>query len=154
MTEAEPKKKKKSGKFNPLIIVVFLALTAFLQHAFLFLFVALLPAIVAYIVDTKPKQPIFITVAALNFAGIVPYVFHIAMSANMLQSSVEVMSDPYSWLYIYSAASVGWLLILFCPAFCRGALKAMRRGQVMHLESQQKKLAEEWGAEVQRRGQS
>ena len=146
-----PTKKSKSGKYTPLIVVLFLICTVLLQHAFLFLFVALLPAIVAYIVDTKPRQPIFITVAALNFAGLIPFLFYIAMSPDMLQASAEKMVNVFTWLTIYSAAGMGWLLILFCPILCKATLRGMSKGQIMHLEGQQKKLVEEWGAEVQRK---
>ncbi len=86
----------KRSKWLPVWIVLFLVLTVLMQHAFLFIFIALLPSIVAYIVDSKPGHPIFISVSALNFAGLLPFLFDMGFSASALSQAGVLMSIPGS----------------------------------------------------------
>ena len=62
--------------------------------------------------------------------------------------SFALVTDPYAWLYMYSAAAVGWLLFLGFPgvvAMLR-VLNAKRR--IYLLREQQKNLINEWGDSI------
>jgi hypothetical protein len=143
--------KSKRSKWLPLWIFLFLICTVVLQHAFLFVFIALLPSIVAYIIDNKEGRPIFTSVVSLNFAGLSPFLFDMGVSGNYLSQASALMGSVYIWFVIYAAAALGWLLVLICPACTALILKTIRGSQIAHLEKQQRKLTEEWGPEIQRK---
>ena len=145
MGKPAAKSSKKKSKMTPMMIALFLVGIVVLQYVFLFIFIAMLPAIVAYIIDTRKGRPIFSTVAALNFAGLFPYLIEIALSNDRLNAASSHMSSVYTWFVIYAAAGLGWAMIILCPIVCGLVLRGIFSGQVMHLESQQLKLVVEWG---------
>lgn len=151
MSKAPAKPKAKKSKWMPVLLLVFIIGIVTMQHAFLFVFIALLPSIVAYIVDRNPNYSVFFTVACLNVSGLLPFLLEIVFSPKLIEAASARMGDVYTWLVIYSAAAVGWALVILCPTVCKLVLQGMRRGQIMHLENQQRKLIEEWGPEIRRK---
>src|SRR6185369_3849599 len=75
----------KKSKKRLWILVVFSIVGAILfKMSFILFFIGMLPAMVAYIVDIDPKKYTSMTVAALNFSGVFPYMLDIYFRGGTL----------------------------------------------------------------------
>lgn len=133
-----------------LLIVLSLLLMAVMRTGFIFVLVAMMPSIVTYYIDRSPHQFTFKTIFALNLSGTLPYVaklLHYGPGGIMLQ---ETMQAPGTWIIIYGAAFVGYLLTAVAPVFAYFMISNFHATQVTRLERSLKKIEGEWGEEVAR----
>lgn len=140
--------RKMRGKHKLMLIIFSLAMMVLMRTGFVFLIIGMLPCIVAYYMDVSKYQYMFKSVFAANLAGMMPFITKIIdgkASSSLLQ---EIMGDSTSWVIIYGAAFMGWLLVRVCPIATHTMVSAMHQTQVMRYEWLQKKLESEWGDEV------
>lgn len=113
------------------------------------LFVAgMTPTVVAVIVDRNPARYLSRSVAAMNLAGLVQpllAVLHIGVS---LASVEHILADPRSWLSMYGAAAIGWLLTLGMPWIARVFVDIRADQLQRQLQARAEALVTEWGDEV------
>ncbi len=138
---------KSKKRFRILIGVCVLG-TILLKLSFIFFFIGMIPAVVAYIVDHDKHKYIFSTVAALNLTGVFPYMMDIYIMGGTFDAIKSKLSDAIVWFIMYGAAGMGWVLVWISPILASAVLEGIYRGRILHLESVQKKLVEEWGKEV------
>ena len=119
-----------------------------LKMNFIFFFVGMLPAMVAYIVDHDKNKYIFSTVAALNFAGVFPYMVDIFMQGGTFGAVEAKLSDMVVWLVMYGSAAMGWAVVFASPVIAAAILEGVYAGRILHMESLQAKSVEEWGEEI------
>jgi hypothetical protein len=139
-----------SKAYIPLICTVMAGLIVILQFGFVFLLMALLPAIMAYFVDHYPGKPVFKTVLAANFTGTLPSLLPM-LSAGLQFKYNDIsatLTNPRVWLVVYGAAAAGWCLIYLCRLIARFLLIIAYEYRIVSLERFQKKLVEEWGQQV------
>jgi hypothetical protein len=137
-------KSKKGSKPLTIATGVLVLIFAALPTAML-LAMGLAPTLVARIVDTTPGRYLTKCVAWMNIAGLVPYLTNLWFSGHDMATAIKIVTDVYSWFFVYSAAGMGWLLFLGLPgavAMFR-ALNAKRR--IYFLREKQKELILEWG---------
>lgn len=120
-----------------------------LRSGFIFLLLAMLPAVMAYYMDHTEDKSMFKTVLACNFAATLPTLM------PMLQSSKHydignVMSTPMVWLFVYGGAAAGWCLIFLCRLVSRLFIVLIYEYKIAALERVQKKLVDEWGIQIQK----
>lgn len=120
----------------------------FALPSFLLLVVAMLPAFGAYIVDNTPNKHLTRSVCFLNFAGSWPFLLQLWTGSNSLIQSVKILTDPYAWLMIYSAAGLGWLFYLGFPSLSLVFQDHSAEQRAKRLRIARKKLEVEWGDEV------
>lgn len=144
-TATAPNKSKK--RLYILIALSIVGLVLF-KMSFIFFFIGMLPAMVAYIVDHDPKKYASATVAALNFSGVFPYMIDVFMQGGTFIAIEDKLSSPLVWFVMYGAAALGWMIVFFSPIIAATLLDGIYKGRVLHLELMQKKLVEEWGEEV------
>jgi hypothetical protein len=140
---------RNGGKAATLIIIVgtVLAITA-LPLCILFV-VGLMPTLVAAIVDRDRERFLARAVAAMNLAGIVQptlAVLHIGLN---LASVEHVLADAQTWLVMYGAAAIGWLLTLGMPSIARIFVDIRADQMQRQLRDRADALVKEWGEEVQ-----
>lgn len=148
--EAAPEKPKKSGmpfKYKLLLIVSSLAMMVFLRTGFIFVVVAMLPAIVAYYMDHSPRPYLFKTVFALNLSGVLPYIGRMLREGPM-GSLQPIMQSIDTWIIIYGAALSGYVLVSITPILTHVFLGRFHVGQVQRIEGVLKRIEGEWGEEV------
>lgn len=109
------------------------------------LLLGMIPTGVALLVDRTPGKTAAVCVAGLNFAGVAPFIAMLWDGTNTLNQSFRIMTDIYSWLGMYGAAAVGWLLFLGLPPVVGSFLRIHAAQRVAHLRARQAKLKEEWG---------
>jgi hypothetical protein len=142
------KRQKMRFKHKFILITFSLLMMAFLRTGFVFFVIGMLPCIVAYYMDVSKHRYTFKCIFASNLSGMLPYItkiIHDGPSSSLLQ---EIMGDATSWIIIYGAALMGWLLIKVCPMIAQSMVNGMHQTQIMRYEWIQKKLESEWGEEV------
>ena len=111
----------------------------------------MIPTAVAFFVDRNPHKAAAISVAGTNFAGVAPFVAVLWRGPNTLYHSIAILSDVYSWLAMYGAAALGWLLFLALPPIATAILNIFSAQRIAGLEAQQAKLRDEWGIKPARK---
>lgn len=136
------------GKAATVFIVIgtVLAVTA-LPLCILFV-VGMMPTIVAAIVDSNRARYLARSVAAMNLAGLVQPLMAVLHVGISLASVQHVLADSLSWLSMYGAAAIGWLLTLAMPWIAR-VFVDMRADQLQRqLENRAEMLVKDWGEQV------
>ncbi|HLF58701.1 MAG TPA: hypothetical protein VI732_03640 [Alphaproteobacteria bacterium] len=105
----------------------------------------MIPTAVALFVDRSPHKSAAICVAGLNFAGVAPFVAILWRGPNTLYHSISMLGDVYTWLAMYGAAAIGWILNLGLQPLAASMLRIRGAQQIASLRAQQAKLREDWG---------
>jgi len=136
--------------FLPLLLVVGLALVVLLQFGFIFLLLALLPSIVAFFIDRDPGKPTSKIVFACNLAATMPSLMPMIDAGIKFRhyDTSLTLSNPSTWLIVYSGAAAGWCLIYLCRYVARFTVTLLYEYNITMLEGQQKRLIEEWGQQI------
>lgn len=130
------------------LIGISLILVVFIKHSFIFLIAGMLPSIVVAIVDNSRSRFLFKTVAAFNFSGVAPYMADLMLRNNTASAVQEMVGTPTVWLVMYVAAAIGWMMVKLAPALIKAVMTQFSDNKVTKIETDQKKLIEEWGPEV------
>lgn len=121
-----------------------------LQSGFLFLLLALMPSIMAYIVDTDRKKLAFKVVFSGNISAALPTLLPMIKAAiHMHKFDISgAIMDPMVWLFIYMGAGAGWALIYLCKFISRFVVTMTFEYNIKSLENVQQMLVQEWGDEI------
>lgn len=154
MARKRPGKKKQPAKTGMglwwVIALLVLALaSAFALPTVVILTIGMLPAWVAFMVDPRPEKAAGKCVLSLNIAGVAPYLVELwTAGQGGMDNAFFMLTDPMTWLVIYGAATIGWLIYFMMP-YLVGAVIEMRadrrKGKLADLR---KKLIEEWGEDI------
>jgi len=142
----------KNGKNTTLIlaIVAMLVLALFERPICLLLLLALVPTMLAWLVDDTPGQSLIRTVAPLNLASSLPFAIKLWHEHNSLDQVFVFMSGGATWVALYGAAAFGWLLYYLAPAVIttvvQRRIERLRDGAL----ERQKALKDEWGEDVEK----
>jgi len=155
MTDKEDKAKGTSGSMKGISIVgkiVGLVVSVWLisasYFAFAFFILGMLPAIVSVLVDRGSGRFASKTVTACNFVGILPFLFEIGNSYEKTVAAKQIMADSVSWLFIYSAAIIGWIMIWVFPQVSLIIFNIRADMKLSKLRKEQDELLVEWGEEL------
>lgn len=128
---------------------VFLAVIAvFMLPTTLLLVIGMIPTVVAYFVDTSKQRTLGPTVFYLNFAGVLPVLLKLWTQKPNINTALDLIMDPFMLLMMLAPAGFGWLLFLYIPPLVSGLMRRRAEMRINLLESDQKRLIEEWGQEV------
>jgi hypothetical protein len=131
-----------------LAVVLMLVLALFERPICLLLVFALVPTMVAGLVDDTPGQSLVRTVAPLNLASSLPFAIKLWHESNSLAQVFAFLSAPFTWVAFYGAALSGWLLYYLAPAVISTVVqRRIERTRATAVE-RQKALSDEWGDEV------
>jgi hypothetical protein len=120
----------------------------FFLPTWVFLLLAMLPSVVAFIVDRTPYRYAWVSVAGLNFAGVAPYLMKLWFEAHSLSNALHILSNPFDLIVMYGAAGLGWVLHMSLPPVVGAWLDVTSQRRLSHLRAIQRKLLTEWGEEV------
>lgn len=126
-----------------MVVLLFAALPTAMLLA-----VGLVPTIVALIVDVTPGRFLARCVGGMNVAGVVPFVHKLWLSGHTMAQSFAILTDVYTWLVIYSAAGIGWLLFLGLPGAVAIFRQLNAKRRIYALREQQRALLAEWGDSI------
>jgi len=107
--------------------------------------VGLMPTLVALIVDVTRGRYLTKCVAGLNVAGVLPFLHKLLTSGHDVPTAMNIVSDAFAWLVMYSAAAMGWLLFLGLPGLVSMIKVLSAKRRVYVLQETQRALLNEWG---------
>lgn len=136
------------GKVVGLLVTVWLASVSY--YAFSFFVLGMLPSVIALIVDRGKGRFASQTITALNFVGILPFIFDIGLNYERSVAAREAMSDPFTWVVIYGFAVIGLMMIFILPNITAIFFTIKAEYKLRTLNAEQEALVEEWGEEVTR----
>ncbi|HEV8392030.1 MAG TPA: hypothetical protein VGQ35_19410 [Dongiaceae bacterium] len=135
--------------FKPvLLLVLLLPAAALMAPLAIVLVAALVPSMVARIVDASPARYLTFTVFSLNLVGALYFVHQVLTLGNSLDVVSIVLQDSIGWLAAFSGAGCGWLLFLAMPALVAKLAEAQSALRMRRVHRDQTQLTEEWGQVV------
>jgi hypothetical protein len=144
-----PRRHQSSGSVVVTLGVIVVTVMAVAALPLCLLVVAgMLPSLAAAAVDRTPRRYFARTVGAMNLAGLAPGVLRLWEAGMTFASLRQVASSPWTWLAVYGAAGLGWLLFSSAPTVARVLLDVKVDETQRRLEARAKALVEEWGDEV------
>jgi hypothetical protein len=130
------------------ISLIFVGVVIISLASVILLFFAMLPTVVAFIVDrTRQKYAVF-CVGGMNFSGVFPYLLDLWAGEHTAAAAMEILTNVFSLLLMYSAAGFGWAIFIAVPPVVGAFLTVMAQRRVSQLRRDQKELIEEWGEDV------
>lgn len=134
---------------HKLILIIFsLIMMVLLRTGFVFFVIGMLPCIVAYYMDVSKHRYTFKTVFAANLSGMMPFITKLMATGPSSSALQDIMGNSTTWVMIYGAALIGWLLIIVCPMAAQILVAGAHQSQFLRYDWLQKKLESEWGTEV------
>ena len=107
-----------------------------------------MPSITAYLVDQTPRRVLSLTVAPLNFSGVVPFLMQLWFSPNPMAVMDQLITRPWVWMVMYMAAGAGWLLHFGMPLIVTLFLERSLENRKSKYIAIQKELKAEWGDDI------
>lgn len=109
---------------------------------------AMVPTMVAWVVDPKGRRYLAITVGTLNFAGSLFFLTILWTDVNDIAHALGVLRNIYGWLIAYGAAAVGYGVHFMMPAMTEGIVRFRAETRLGRLDKQMREMVEEWGEAI------
>ena len=156
MAKGPPPAKSQTGPapkgFKPALLLILLLPAAILMAPLAIVLVAaLVPSVVARIVDSGPGRYLTFCVFSLNLVGSLYFVHELLTLGSDLASVSIVLQDAIGWLAAFSGAGCGWLLFLAMPPLFAKVAEAQSALRLRRVHRDQTQLTEEWGDVVSQR---
>ncbi|WP_231848863.1 hypothetical protein [Paramagnetospirillum magneticum] len=81
-----------------------------------------------------------------------PYLFGLWFGVHTLDESLRMLTDPIMLMTAYGCSAIGWGIYAAMPPMVASYLAASSQRRVNNLKAAQKKLVEDWGDEVSKKG--
>jgi len=143
---AVPQAPKKRGPWLWLCLVMPVALL--LLPSTLVLIVAMVPTLVARVVDPTPGRHLTITVGSLNLAGALWFMHDLWSAGQGFSDIVPTLGDMIGWLAALVGAGMGWALYSLMPIVSRSIATTKSTLRANRLRKAQADLVEQWGDPV------
>ena len=149
MIDTIPTQKKRSnGEKRILVLISAIIISGLvaLPTAMIF-FIGLLPTIVAFVIDGTKAKTTARTVGFSNLVGVFVVVIELWKVEHSIDYAFGLLADPLNWLYMYFAASIGWIINIF---FRWSASKYLHTRGIMllkNLKKRRERLISEFGEE-------
>src|SRR4051812_36765191 len=114
----------------------------------LVLIVAMVPTLVARIVDPAPGRQLTITVGSLNFAGALWFMHDLWSVGQSFSAIIPTLSDMIGWLASLVGAGMGWAIYSLMPILTRSIATTKSNLRLSRVRKAQAELVEHWGDPV------
>ncbi len=145
------KKGKGKGKMpwtGQLVMISGILLSlAFLQSTILIV-VGMLPTLAAAVVDRTGKGTLAITIGAMNLAGCSPFLIQLWMNGHELDMGVEMLSNPFTIIVMYSGAAIGYVINWSLSGVVEALMVKKYSKRLEDISKRQEELEKRWGKEV------
>ncbi len=105
----------------------------------------LAPGIVAVRLDREPGRPMARTVLTCGLAACVQPVMTLWNTGQSIATAIQIVTDPATIGFAWSAAAGGWLLTQIAPLAVRAALEAAAVARATRLRAIRSRIAAAWG---------
>ncbi len=143
------RQRRKSLSWQGQLILVILILCGVLFAATTIILLAgMLPTIVAAYLDKTKEKMRGITIGAMNLAGCTPFIMQLWLENPTMETSLNILSDPFVWMIMYSAAAIGYCIEWVVVGAISIFVEERAQLRVKSIEKQQEQLRTRWGKEV------
>lgn len=111
-------------------------------------FIGMMPAFVAGLMDRTRHGIRGWTVGAMNAAGCFPFLLELWSKGNSFQTAMNIVADPRTIIVIYSAAGIGYMIDWALTGLVATFLTQKGERRKKTIEAAQSDLVERWGREV------
>ncbi len=125
----------------------FIAMIVFLPTT-IFLFFAMMPTLVASLVDRSGKGTRALTVGAMNLAGSTPFLLELWTGGHTAENALTLISNPRTIIVIYCAAGIGYLIDWAMSGIVATVMIQRSASRLKEIKKRQADLVERWGQEV------
>lgn len=125
----------------------FVAMIVFLPTT-IFLFFAMMPTLVAGLVDRSGKGTRALTVGAMNLAGCTPFLLELWTGGHTAENAMILISNPRTVIVIYCAAGIGYLIDWAMSGIVATVMIQRSASRLKEIKKRQAELVERWGREV------
>ena len=143
---AAPQAPKKRGHWLWLCLIMPVALL--LLPSTLVLIAAMVPTLVARVVDTAPGRHLTITVGSLNLAGALWFMHDLWSAGQGFSDILPTLGDMIGWLAALVGAGMGWALFSLMPIASRSIATTKSNLRLNRIRKAQADLVEQWGDPV------
>ena len=109
---------------------------------------AMIPTLVARVVDPAPGRHLTITVGSLNLAGSLWFMHDLWSAGQSFAAVTPTLGDMLGWLSALVGAGLGWAIYSLMPILTRGIATTKSNARLSRLRKQQEELVEQWGDPV------
>jgi hypothetical protein len=109
---------------------------------------AMVPTLVARVVDPGPARHLTITVGSLNLAGSLWFVHDVWAAGQSFAAVQPALMDMLGWLSALVGAGAGWAIHGVMPVISRRIAETKTALRLGRLRKQQAELVEQWGEPV------
>lgn len=134
-------KKRLFGGMGLVMALVFMPTTVFL-------FLAMLPTIVAGVIDRTGKGTMALTVGSMNLAGATPFLLDLWTSGHTIPDALGLITDPRTVIVIYCAAGMGYMINWVLSGMVATIMVQHAGLRLKSIKKRQAALVERWGKEV------
>ncbi|MDQ7246531.1 hypothetical protein [Dongia sedimenti] len=143
---AAPQAPKKQRPW--LLISLVMPVALLLLPSTLVLIPAMVPTLVARVVDPAPGRHLTITVGSLNFAGALWFMHDLWSEGQSFSAILPTLGDMLGWLAALVGAGSGWAIYSLMPIVSRSIATAKSNLRLNRVRKAQEALVEEWGDPV------
>ena len=111
--------------------------------------VALVPTLVAFIVERGKGYYGGITVGALNLSGTAPYLADLWFKGHTVPAAVGIITNVFAWMMFYGAAVFGWAIYSTTPSLVSTFMTMTAGRRITALRETQRELVQKWGPDVE-----
>ncbi|OYQ32507.1 hypothetical protein CHU95_17100 [Niveispirillum lacus] len=155
MTRSLTRRPKRPSGGGALLLLVLLAPAGLMMMPTTVLLLAgLAPTFVAYLIDRDPEKSAALTVGAMNLCGVAPYVVRLWQQGHEMAVTLRMLADPATWLVMFGAAAIGWLMYFFIPQIVAAVMSLRSQSRIKELEERRGLLIADWGTDVMGRSDS
>src|SRR5438552_2862104 len=108
----------------------------------------MMPTLVTLCIDRQRPRYLTCTVGMMNFAGVLPILLTVIKGQVTMSAAGLALANPMTWIVMYGAAAVGWLICGATPPLARFCLELQASQRRRALEALGKAVRQEWGDEV------
>lgn len=143
-----PRSRAHASRLALVIVLCLLPIGLMALPTTILFIVGMIPTMVALVADRDPEKYAPMIVGSLNFCGVMPFAISLWRNAHTIGHALRLLSDPYTWLVMYSAAALGWVLFYGVPPTVTAIIVFRNEAEIKRMKDRQTELVEEWGPEV------
>jgi len=151
MPYPEPEPMSQTKKIVTIVVILIAGLGVVLAFApahLLLIAVGMAPTLATWLSSQKEDHALKLpTILAFNLTGVMPFAVKLWQAGRGFDPLIEMLVRIDTWLIMYGAAGLGMLILWLAPQVAAYTLQVRAVERRRSIERQQRRLAEEWGAE-------
>lgn len=146
--KAAAPEKKGGGKVWIILVMTAFGASVWFILPSLLLLVGMIPTMVELFFGNDRKGSSVLAIGAMNAAGIMPFLIELWQKGQTMENVVAILSQSTTWLVMFGAAAVGWLILFAVPQAIASLALARAETRIQLLKENLGRLKITWGSEV------